>query len=87
MGWGAWKARRTPIRPYAADSPRTDKGPTHSHAQPPLPLPLSTYQNTQCRKCTPSYRALPKDYPKPPCSERSPEEEAVLNDTCAWRLP
>jgi len=44
-------------------------------------MPLSEIDFSQCRKCTPSYRALPKDYPKPPCTERSPEEEAVLNDT------
>lgn len=44
-------------------------------------MPLSEIDFSQCRKCTPSYRALPKDYPKPPCTERSPSEEAVLNDT------
>lgn len=44
-------------------------------------MPLSEIDFSQCRKCTPSYRALPKNYPKPTCTERSPEEEAVLNDT------
>jgi histone deacetylase complex regulatory component SIN3 len=43
-------------------------------------VPLSEIDFSQCRKCTPSYRALPKDYPKPKCSERSEEEAAVLND-------
>ena len=34
-----------------------------------------------CDKCSsPSYRALPKDYPKLYCSERSKLEESVLND-------
>jgi len=44
-------------------------------------VPLSEIDFTQCRKCTPSYRALPKDYPKPVCSERNPTEAAELNDT------
>jgi paired amphipathic helix protein Sin3a len=43
--------------------------------------PLSEIDFSQCRKCTPSYRALPKDYPLPACSERSAADEAVLNDT------
>lgn len=43
-------------------------------------VPLSEIDFTQCRKCTPSYRALPQDYPKPKCSERSEEEILVLND-------
>ena len=42
--------------------------------------PLSEIDFSQCRKCTPSYRALPKDYPKPVFSERSEEEAACLND-------
>jgi hypothetical protein len=32
--------------------------------------PLSEIDFSQCRKCTPSYRALPASYPKPICSER-----------------
>jgi paired amphipathic helix protein Sin3a len=43
-------------------------------------VPLSEVDFSQCRKCTPSYRALPKDFPKPICSERRPEEAAVVND-------
>jgi hypothetical protein len=43
-------------------------------------VPLSEIDFTQCRKCTPSYRALPKDYPLSKCSERSEEESAQLND-------
>ena len=42
--------------------------------------PLSEIDFTQARKCTPSYRALPADYPKLQFSERSEEEAAVLND-------
>lgn len=43
-------------------------------------VPLSEIDYSQCRKCTPSYRALPRDYPKPKCTERNEEEEKVLND-------
>lgn len=43
-------------------------------------VPLSEIDFTQCRKCTPSYRALPRNFPKPKCSERNEEEEKVLND-------
>jgi len=43
-------------------------------------VPLSEIDFTQCRKCTPSYRALPKDYPLSKCSERSEEESRHLND-------
>lgn len=43
-------------------------------------IPTSEIDFNQCRKCTPSYRALPKDYPKPVCSERSDMEQSVLND-------
>ena len=42
--------------------------------------PLSEIDFSQCRKCTPSYRALPKSYPKPVCSERSEVEASLLND-------
>lgn len=40
-------------------------------------VPLSEIDFSRCRKCTPSYRALPRDYPNPPCSERSDEEGKV----------
>ena len=43
-------------------------------------VPLMEIDFTRCRKCTPSYRALPRDYPNPPCSERSEEEKKVLNN-------
>ena len=43
-------------------------------------VPLSEIDFSRCRKCTPSYRALPRDYPTPPCSERSPAEAEVLNN-------
>ena len=33
-------------------------------------VPLSEIDFSRCRKCSPSYRALPRDYPNPPCSER-----------------
>ena len=43
-------------------------------------VPLSEIDFSRCRRCSPSYRALPRDYPSPPCSERSEMEEKVLND-------
>ena len=43
-------------------------------------VPLSEIDFSRCRRCSPSYRALPRDYPAPPCSERSDEEKKVLND-------
>lgn len=45
-----------------------------------ISVPLSEIDFTQCRKCTPSYRALPKHYPKLKCTERSEMEATVLND-------
>ena len=44
-------------------------------------MPLSEIDFSQCRRCTPSYRALPKSYPVPPCSERTSLCKSVLNDT------
>ena len=49
-------------------------------------VPLSEIDFTQCRKCTPSYRALPRDYPRPKCSERNEEEEKLLNDVVSKRI-
>lgn len=43
-------------------------------------VPLSEIDFSRCRRCSPSYRALPRDYPNPPCSERSEDESKVLND-------
>lgn len=43
-------------------------------------VPSSEIDFSQSRKCTPSYRALPKQYPKPICSARSEMEASVLND-------
>ena len=43
-------------------------------------MPLSEIDFSRCRRCSPSYRALPRDYPDPPCSDRSPEEAKILND-------
>ena len=43
-------------------------------------VPLSEIDFVRCRKCSPSYRALPRDYPNPPCSERSEDECKVLNN-------
>ncbi|CAJ1938952.1 unnamed protein product [Cylindrotheca closterium] len=43
-------------------------------------VPLSEIDFSRCRHCTPSYRALPRDYPAPPCSGRSDEESKNLNN-------
>lgn len=43
-------------------------------------VPLSEIDFSRCRRCSPSYRALPRDYPAPPCSQRSDDEAKVLND-------
>ena len=43
-------------------------------------VPLSEIDFSRCRRCTPSYRALPRDYPVAPFSGRSEEEATLLND-------
>jgi len=62
---------------------------TQQQSQQPLPpnledswysVPLSEIDFSRCRRCSPSYRALPRDYPSPPCGDRSAEEAKVLND-------
>lgn len=44
-------------------------------------IPLAETDLSQCRRATPSYRALPASYPIPPCSYRSKLEKAVCNDS------
>lgn len=61
----------------AAGSP---SGPTPSMEDSWYSVPLSEIDFFRCRQCTPSYRALPRDYPAPPCGGRSEEERKVLND-------
>lgn len=61
----------------AAGSPN---GSTPSTEDSWYSVPLSEIDFFRCRQCTPSYRALPRDYPAPPCSDRSDEEKKVLND-------
>lgn len=43
-------------------------------------VPLSEIDFSRCRRCSPSYRALPRDYPAHPCSGRNLDEAKVLND-------
>jgi len=43
-------------------------------------VPLAEIDFSRCRRCSPSYRALPRDYPAHPCSGRSEEEARALND-------
>ncbi|GLD92507.1 hypothetical protein PINS_up001066 [Pythium insidiosum] len=44
-------------------------------------IPLAETDLSQCRRATPSYRALPASYPIPPCSFRSKLEKTVCNDS------
>lgn len=46
--------------------------------------PLSEIDFQQCRKCTPSYRALPTGYPKAVCTEKDEMEASVLNDQVCY---
>jgi paired amphipathic helix protein Sin3a len=43
-------------------------------------VPLAEIDFSRCRKCSPSYRALPRDYPAHPCSGRTAIDLSVLND-------
>ncbi|CAM9105712.1 unnamed protein product, partial [Ectocarpus fasciculatus] len=43
-------------------------------------VPLSEIDFSQCLKVTPSYRALPKDYPDALCSDKGALEASILND-------
>ena len=43
-------------------------------------LPISEIDLSQCRRCTPSYRALPLNYPRAKCSGRTPLCKSVLNN-------
>ena len=42
-------------------------------------IPLSEIDFRQCQRCTPSYCALPKEYPRPVCSEQSAVHTDILN--------
>lgn len=42
--------------------------------------PISELDLSNCERCTPSYRLLPKNYPKPPASHRTDLAASVLND-------
>lgn len=43
--------------------------------------PISELDLSMCERCGPSYRLLPKNYPKVICSDRTPLCHDVLNDT------
>jgi len=43
---------------------------------------LSEMDFSHCRRCTPSYRALPRNYARPASTERSEPDDKLLND--AW---
>jgi paired amphipathic helix protein Sin3a len=42
--------------------------------------PISELDLSNCQRCTPSYRLLPKNYPMPPASCRTDLGASVLND-------
>jgi paired amphipathic helix protein Sin3a len=43
-------------------------------------MPTTEIDFSQCRRCTPSYRALPHNYPRGKCSGRTALCESVLNN-------
>ena len=45
-----------------------------------LSMPTTEIDFSQCRRCTPSYRALPHNYPRGSCSGRTALCESVLNN-------
>ncbi|AQK89858.1 Paired amphipathic helix protein Sin3-like 3 [Zea mays] len=45
-----------------------------------LSKPISELDLSNCQRCTPSYRLLPKNYPMPPASNRTDLGASVLND-------
>ena len=45
-----------------------------------LSMPTTEIDFSQCRRCTPSYRALPHNYPRGTCSGRTTLCESVLNN-------
>ncbi|XP_062191512.1 paired amphipathic helix protein Sin3-like 3 [Phragmites australis] len=45
-----------------------------------LSKPISELDLSNCQRCTPSYRLLPKNYPMPPASNRTDIGVCVLND-------
>eukprot|EP00236_Picocystis_salinarum_P001248 CAMPEP_0183833256 /NCGR_PEP_ID=MMETSP0807_2-20130328/5948_1 /TAXON_ID=88271 /ORGANISM="Picocystis salinarum, Strain CCMP1897" /LENGTH=1064 /DNA_ID=CAMNT_0026079157 /DNA_START=49 /DNA_END=3243 /DNA_ORIENTATION=+ len=47
-----------------------------------LSRPIGELDLSQCERCTPSYRLLPRDYPRLLCSGRTALHHRVLND--AW---
>ncbi|KAI2507578.1 hypothetical protein MHU86_6871 [Fragilaria crotonensis] len=61
----------------AAGSP---SGPTPTTEDSWYSVPLCEIDFLRCRQCSPSYRALPRDYPAPPCGGRSDEEKKILNN-------
>ncbi|KAJ3685975.1 hypothetical protein LUZ61_015139 [Rhynchospora tenuis] len=63
----------------------TKEGPSHKTAPSSkekynLCKPISELDLSNSPKCTPSYRLLPKNYPMPPASYRTPLGASVLND-------
>jgi paired amphipathic helix protein Sin3a len=43
-------------------------------------MPTTEIDFSQCRRCTPSYRALPHNYPRGKCSGRTGLCDSVLNN-------
>lgn len=59
-----------------------EHGARETHNDVWFSMPLAEIDFSKCRRCTPSYRALPTSYPFPVCSVRTELERKVCND--AW---
>ncbi|KQK08163.1 hypothetical protein BRADI_2g40052v3 [Brachypodium distachyon] len=58
----------------------THKAAAFSSKEKYLCKPISELDLSNCQRCTPSYRLLPKNYPMPPASCRTDLGVSVLND-------
>ncbi|KAM0834829.1 hypothetical protein ACQ4PT_063342 [Festuca glaucescens] len=58
----------------------THKAPAFSGKEKYLCKPISELDLSNCQRCTPSYRLLPKNYPMPSSSSRTDIGVSVLND-------
>lgn len=56
------------------------KVPAFSNNEKYMSKPISELDLSNCQRCTPSYRLLPKNYPTPQASHRTELGAAVLND-------
>lgn len=76
------KERERPDKPtnYGAKDSSSHKVSLLSNKEKYMNKPISELDLSNCERCTPSYRLLPKNYPKPPASHRTDLAAGVLND-------